>query len=52
MVCLAQCLHSLMMMNERDDAPKSVVLEKNWNFGISTGYPHFDARKYLISLGI
>jgi hypothetical protein len=41
-----------MVMNERDDAPKSVVLEKNWNFGISTGYPHFVACKSLISLGI
>jgi hypothetical protein len=39
-------------MNERENTSKPFVLKKNWNFGISTGYPQFDARKYLISLGI
>jgi hypothetical protein len=52
MVCAYYALHSLLVMNERGNTSKPFVLEKNWNFGISTGYPHFDARKYLILLGI
>jgi hypothetical protein len=38
-VCLAQCLHSQGVMNERENTPKSVVLEKNWNFGINRVSP-------------
>jgi hypothetical protein len=49
--CLAEVMHSQGLMNERKNTPKSFVLEKNWNFGISTGYPHFDTRNLLISLG-
>ena len=40
MYCLfSKMMHSAFKGNERENTPKSVVLEKNWNFGINRVSP-------------